>query len=880
MLLSNSVARARLLAVPMVSSLILASAMAEPLFIEKAGPPRTTADGVVFTYEASDAKTVRIAGDFNDWGGHTNDPKDPATAMEQAAPNGIWYKVVPLPSGHAEYKFVITDKDGKTEWVTDPFVPTGGDHNNSIYDPNNTTAAASIFADSAVRVLANDSKNELSVGFLDANGRAKQSVTIPAITMDGAVQTGLKADAAKPGRMANDTIWVEVAKAGEKSASVTWGANDGMVHTWELKVGSNDSYYGGGERFNSINQKGYVLPMRSMDHPGEKGAVSYKPVPFMMSSAGFGIWIDSFAPGTFDMNATAKSTCSFTYHEDKLRAVFIAGPKYADMLKEYTALTGRPPVPPAWSFGTWKSRNVHFNREEVLEDVEKYRALDIPASVLVIDSPWERGYNDFDLNEDQFSEPRKMFDRVDELGFYTCLWLTPFVNSENNQDAGIKGITKGASSNIKEASEKGYLVKNAKGETMITEWWKGKGGLVDFTNPDAVKWWMDQLDKTKEWGVKAWKCDDGEGTFVTDAVLHDGTRPEEMKGRFGYLYLETMQKYIDERMGGDGVLFARPGFAGTQKFPYCWAGDNHAGWDFENGLPGVIRAGQTAALSGISLWAHDISGYHGSPETQTPELFKRWTQFGCFTPMMQLHMTTNKGPWSFGDEGLAIYRKYAKLHTQLYPYIRNAAQESHDTGMPIIRPMILAFQGDDVAVREDFQYMFGPDILVAPIYQPVTQRSVYLPKGVTWIDWWTGEALEGGRYIVANAPIDRIPLYVRAGAVIPMLPPDVDTLVPRTEKMAKDVVTMDDRRIVQIWPGAESKATAEGISITATPAGSGVTLSLEASAARPLEVHLMHQKLKAKKSGADSAAWSDEASATVLTWKSFSGSAKIDLAKP
>jgi alpha-D-xyloside xylohydrolase len=236
--------------------------------------------------------------------------------------------------------------------------------------------------------------------------------------------------------------------------------------------------------------------------------------------------------------------------------------------------------------------------------------------------------------------------------------------------------------------------------------------------------------------------------FVGDAVLFDGTRPEEMKGRFGYLYLETMQKHIDERLGGDGVLFARPGFAGSQKFPYCWAGDNHAGFEFDNGLPGVIRAAQTAALSGLSLWACDIAGYHG---TQTPELFMRWTQFGCFSPMMQLHMTSNLGPWDFGEESLNIYRKYAKLHTQLFPYIHAAAEEAHATGMPIIRPMVLAFQDDRTAAHEDFQYMFGPDILVAPIYQPGTHRSVYLPKG-SWVDWWSGEALTGGKYLEVEAP--------------------------------------------------------------------------------------------------------------------------------
>ncbi len=850
---------------------------AAPVFIEKAEPPKVAEGGVLFTLEAPAAAQVYLAGDFNNWGNNqAGKVSDPAAAMEKAAPNGIWYKVVDLPKGYAKYKFVVTGKDGKSEWLTDPLVPSSDGDGNSLYDPKNETVLKVVYSGTAVRVLANESQSELTISFLNGKGGIRQAVRVPAIQMDGVVQKGLKPDPAKEGRLSNEVIWIQAEAAGERSVSVTYGAADGKVHEWELRVAGNDAYYGGGERFNSINQKAYMLPMMSRDNPGEKGANTYKPVPFIMNSSGFGLWIDSFAPGVFDLNATQRNYCCFRYKEDKLRAVFIDGPKVSEMLKEYTALTGRPPVPPAWSFAPWKSRNVHKNREDVLEDVEKYRQYDLPASVLVIDSPWERGYNDFILNDEQFTDPHKMFDRVQELGFYTCLWLTPFVNTQNVQD--MKGITKGPTSNYEEAAAAGYLVKDSTGKVMISDWWKGQGGLIDFTNPKAVEWWMNQLDKAKEWGVKAWKCDDGEGDFVGDAVLFDGTRPEEMKGRFGYLYLETMQRYIDERMGGDGVLFARPGFAGSQKFPYCWAGDNHAGFEYDNGLPGVIRAAQTAALSGLSLWASDIAGYHG---TQTPELFNRWTQFGCFSPMMQLHMTSNLGPWDFGEESLNIYRKYAKLHTQLFPYIHAAAEESHATGMPIIRPMVLAFQEDNTAAHEDFQYMFGPDILVAPIYQPGTHRSLYLPKG-SWIEWWTGEALTGGKFLEVEAPMDRIPLFVRAGAVIPMLPADIDTLVPRTEKMAKDVVTMDDRRILQLWPGSEAMATAEGYTVQATPSDKGLTVNLSGTAGRPLEIHLMHQKLKLAgdaKALADSVQWGDAASATVIAWKSAPATVKLELVK-
>ncbi|CAN5493899.1 hypothetical protein BH09SUM1_BH09SUM1_00390 [soil metagenome] len=856
--------------------LIHISAIAAPIFIERAEPPKPVEGGILFTVEAPDAAKVYVAGDFNNWGNNqAGKVTDPDAVMQRSAPNGIWFRVATLPEATAKYKYVIIDKDGKTRWMADPLVTVADGEGNSIYDPSTSTVQKELFANSSVRVSLNEAANEMSITFLGEKGKARETAPLAPIIMDGVVQPAVTADPAKPGHLSNGAIWLEVANAGDHSVSLTYGANDGNIHYWTFRVQGDDSYYGGGERFNSVNQKTYILPMSSRDNPNQKGAGTYKPVPFIMFSRGFGMWIDSWTPGIFDLNATERWVSNFHYKEDKLRIVFIDGPKYSDILKEYTALTGRPPVPPAWSFAPWKSRNVHRNREDILEDVEKYRKYDLPASVLVIDSPWERGYNDFVLNDEQFTDPKAMFARVQELGFYTCLWLTPFVNSKNSTD--MKGITKGASSNYQEAVDGGFLVKNSKGEVMTTKWWKGYGGLVDFTNPKAVEWWMGQLDKTKEWGVKVWKCDDGEGDFVSDAVFADGSRADQMKGRFAYVYLEAMQKYIDERMGGDGTLFVRPGFAGTQKFPYGWSGDNNASFSFENGFPGVIRAAQTSALSGLSLWSCDIAGYHG---TQTPELFDRWTEFAAFVPLMQLHMTTNLGPWDFGDESLNIYRKYAKLHTQLFPYIYAAAKESHETGMPIIRPMVLAFQGDDMASQQEFQYMFGPDFLVAPMYQAGTHRTVYLPKGTTWINYWTGEVMPSDKLVEVEAPLDTIPLYVRAGAVIPMIPSDVDTLVPRTDKMAKDIVTLDDRRIMQVWPGANAKVTAEGITVETTAGENGaISVKVSGTVTRPLELHLMHQKLTAKDANpaADSVKYEYAAKATVLSWKSFSGAAEIGL---
>lgn len=649
---------------------------------------------------------------------------------------------------------------------------------------------------------------------------------------------------------ANEFVSVEIESIGDHAEAIIWTALDGNVHDFEIPIADNSRYYGGGERFSSLNHKGHILPMASIDRPEDKGSISYKPVPFFMSTRGYAVWLDSAAPSTFDFNATDREHVIIKCRANRIRLVLIEGPDFAAMLDEFTRLSGRPRIPPAWSFAPWKSRDVHRNRDEVLADAELTRKHDLPGSVIVIDSPWETCYNNFELNEQQFADPKAMFDRLRALGFYPCLWLTPFINIENNVD--MHGIEAGPCSNYAEAKENGYLVKQPDGEPMIASWWKGRGALVDFTNPAAVTWWHEQLDKTKRWGVRAFKCDDGEGNFVQDAVFFDGSPAADMKNRYAALYLKAAQDYIDTRLDGDGVLFARSGFTGTQAQPFCWAGDNEANFSYENGLPSVVLAGQNAALSGLPMWGHDIAGYIGRPDK---ELFIRWTQFGAFSPLMQIHMTSNLGPWDFDEETLTIYRKFAKLHTSLFPYILDAAHEARASGMPIIRPMVLAFPNDHVAATKRYQYMFGPDLLIAPMIQSGTHRSVYLPKvqsdkslaersemqvEASWFDYWTGKPYAGGQTIEVHAPLDRMPLFVRSGALICMLPDDIDTLIPRHDDMASSVRAIDDRRILTVWPGAPRTLTMhDGISVESTNENGTSTLRITSTSPREIELRRM-----------------------------------------
>lgn len=669
-------------------------------------------------------------------------------------------------------------------------------------------------------------------------GATVHEARVAGLYLDGIRQTGFQVVAAGPApELRNASLELSFEVVDDRSIAARWTARDGRAHAFELELLSDDEtrYYGTGERFNALDQRGYILPMITDDRYGNKGVGAYKPVPFVMSSRGFGLWVDGWAPGVFDLSATGRFSTRLRFETPVLRVVFIGGPRMADVLESYTGQTGRPPVPPPWAFGLWKSRDVHHDQDSVRVDVERLRELDIPASVLVIDSPWETGYNDFVVNRRQFPDPGAMFALTDSLGFRSCLWLTPFVNARNVIDmAGMDSVT----STFDEAVERGVLVEGPTGGVALSEWWKGEGGLVDFTHPEAVRWWHDQLAKTREYDVRCFKADDGEGNFVPDAVFHDGTTVAEMKNGYSVLYNAVMQAYVDSALGGDGVLLTRSGYTGTQRYPFSWAGDNRSDFSPTDGLPSVVIAGQNAAFSGIALWGSDIAGYAGTP---SKEVFLRWTQFATFTPLMQIHMTSNLGPWDFGEEALAIFRDFARLRIRLFPYLYDAVHEAAATGMPVIRPMALVFQDDPEAAEHVDQYLFGPDLLVAPVVRPVTGRAVYLPAGV-WYDYWSGARHEGPRILEVEAPLARIPLFVRAGAIIPMLPEGIDTLIPRHPGMAPEVVAIDERRVLQVWPGESGSVdTWDGIRAALERHGDRATLRVASDRPRPVEIRLLHR---------------------------------------
>jgi len=625
-----------------------------------------------------------------------------------------------------------------------------------------------------------------------------------------------------------------VRQLGEGITEVT-AASPGLA-SWEFRLTESTPVYGFGERFDALDQYHRILVNASSDIPGPKGSATYVPMPFFMVLRGYGVWLDTYSEASFDLGVTDHDAFVVRFRDTRLRIVLFEGPGFPRILERFTGLVGRAQLPPYWAFAPWKSRNWHPDTTAVYEDIGRYRQLGIPASVLVLDSPWATNYNTYEFNRQQFADPETMVRRIHEAGFKLCLWLTAFINEETFRPPEPEMVGKiplTAASNYEEARQAGYFLKNDSGGVYLSTWWKGRGGLIDFTNPAAVDWWKGQVRKAIAAGADAFKADGGEGSFVGDARFADGSDAAVMRTRYSVLYNRALESLIQTDLKGDGVLFSRSGSVGNHDLPIIWGGDNESNFGQENGLPTVVRAGLNAGLSGIGLWANDLGGYIKEGRTPGDDvLFIRWTEYSALSPIMEVHSGINLGPWDYGPQALEIFRRFSRLHMSLFPYRYAAAQEAARDGLPMMRALVLFHPLDAAARRAEDEYYLGPDLLVAPVITPGTQRAVHLPEG-DWVDYWSGERHTGPADLVVDAPLDRIPLYVKAGTILPKIPEDVMTLVPWTGAGSPPVPTLDDRRVYEIYPGAaRSLDDFEGRHLAVGAEGGRTSLTLTGAAAR------------------------------------------------
>jgi len=576
---------------------------------------------------------------------------------------------------------------------------------------------------------------------------------------------------------------------------------EGAPVEWDMAFTTQEGehFYGFGEKASWFDYRGRISTVKSHDAnvgtEGFRGDNSYKSVPFFSSSRGYGVWLDDYVEAVFDMDSSRDGRWSVESTDDYLRLYFFAGPLIRDVIVRYTSLAGRPPLWPRWVFAPWKGRDVHYSAAEVEEDIIRRRDLDIPGSIIIIDSPWETAYNNFRFNRLQFGNVKKLFTKAHDNGYKVLLWITPFSNIRNESD--MMGIFPGKTGNYEKIKANSGFINDDNGQPVVVEWWKGEGSLLDFTNPWTVEYFKRAVKHLAESGADGFKADDGEGFYVRGSHFYDQSIPaRRMKNYYSHIYLKTAYEAWKEATG-EPVIWARSGSAGTQKYSIQWPGDNKSDWG-RNGLPSAVICGQSAAMSGYSIWGNDIAGYIGKPD---PELFIRWTQFGALTPVMETFMGSNQSVWDFGDRALETARRYAKLHTSLFPYIYAYARDARDTGLPIIRPLPLIYQDDPQAHIQRHQYLFGDYILSAPVIEKGARaREVYFPPGSKWYEFWGDRFYTGGTIEEVDAPLEELPFFVREGAIIPMLPDDVDTLVPAEQVKVPEILPMDDRLIIRVWP--------------------------------------------------------------------------------
>ncbi|GAA0965477.1 alpha-xylosidase [Frigoribacterium faeni] len=521
----------------------------------------------------------------------------------------------------------------------------------------------------------------------------------------------------------------------------------------QLSLGVGELVYGLGERFGPLVKNGQTVDVWNADG-GTSSEQAYKNVPFYLTNRGYGVLVDHPGHVSYEIGSESVERVQFSVAGETLRYLVIAGPTPADVLDRYTRLTGRPAHVPAWSYGLWLSTSftTDYDEETVTAFVDEMAARDMPISVFHFDCFWMREFQwcDFEWDARVFPDPEGMLARLHERDLRVCVWINPYIGQRSKL--------------FREAADAGYLVRNPDGSVWQWDLWQAGMGLVDFTNPDATEWFQGKLRELQAQGVDAFKTDFGE-RIPTDVVWHDGSDPERMHNWYTQLYNKAVFDVLEEVRGeGDAVVFARSATTGGQALPVHWGGDSTS--TFES-MAETLRGGLSLAMSGFSFWSHDIGGFEGTPD---PDVYKRWTAFGLLSSHSRFHGSSSvRVPWAFDDEAVEVTRVFTKLKLRLMPYLYAAGLESARTGLPVMRPMALAFPGDRGAAHVDTQYLLGDDLLVAPVFSADGTVEVYLPAG-RWTNWFTGEVVDAGSGVWRTETHDvmSLPLYLREGAVIPL----------------------------------------------------------------------------------------------------------------
>jgi alpha-D-xyloside xylohydrolase len=520
----------------------------------------------------------------------------------------------------------------------------------------------------------------------------------------------------------------------------------------QLSLGVGECVYGLGERFTAFVKNGQVVEITNKDG-GTASEQAYKSVPFYLTNRGYGVLVNETGPVSFEVASEKVARVQFSLEGESLEYFLIYGPTPKEVLRKLTALTGRPALPPAWSFGLWLSTSFTTNYDEntVTGFIEGMKQRDLPLHVFHFDCFWMREFEwtNFEWDPSVFPDPAGMLRRLHARGLMICVWINSYIAQRSQLFA--------------EGASNGFFIKRTDGSVWQTDLWQPGMVIVDFTNPAACDWFASHIARLLDMGVDAIKTDFGERIPTEGIVYHDGSDPVKMHNFYPIVYNETVFRAIEAKRGlGEAVLFARSSYASGQRFPVHWGGDC---WSTFESMAESLRGGLSLGLCGFGFWSHDIGGFEG---TAPAYVYKRWTAFGLLSSHSRLHGSGSyRVPWAYDEEACDVLRLFTKLKCRLMPYLWGAALEANREGVPTMRAMLIEFPNDPACDTLDRQYMLGDSLLVAPVFTEDGTVDYYLPAG-RWTNLLTGQAQQGPGWHREHHNFLSLPLMVRPGTILPL----------------------------------------------------------------------------------------------------------------
>ena len=528
----------------------------------------------------------------------------------------------------------------------------------------------------------------------------------------------------------------------------------------------NEKIFGCGESFTKLDKRGQKIVLWTDDANGVQNPTMYKPIPFFMSSNGYGMFMHTTTPITCDFGVSFNSVNTMMIGDDHLDLfIFLGSPK--EILNEYTNITGKSPMPPLWSFGLWMSRITYSSEKQVRDVSAKLIENRIPCDVIHLDVGWfETDWRtDYKFSTTRFSDPAKMISDLKKVGHRISLWQLPYFVPKNRL--------------FPEIMSKGLYVRDANGDSPY------KDAILDFSNPATITWYQNQLDTLLKMGVSAIKVDFGEAA-PPYGLYHSGKTGFYEHNLYPLRYNKVVAD-ITKKVTGDNIIWARSAWAGSQRYPVHWGGDAE---NTSNAMLATLHGGLSFGLSGFSFWSHDMGGF----VLKTPEeLYRRWTPFGFLTSHTRSHGAPPKEPWEYSKSFLNEYRLSDEMKYKLMPYVYAQAKQCTEKGLPMVRALFVEYPDDPGAWQIEDEYLFGSDILVAPFFQDsVYERDVYLPGG-KWINFQSGEVYNKGWNHIKGGKIACV-ILVRDGAAIPKI------------KLAQSTQDMDWKNIEWVVYSTDKKA--------------------------------------------------------------------------